>query len=327
MKSSLVLFLMLAMAHASSIMGEKEAIEAYSPNQSLEQADGEMDNQVAVLQDDFWQDLHRRAQTATPTYFKFDVSISPSLELDWRLCRAADRVSLDQDMYRALTNYGLGQAAVDFKAVFSPNVCADRLAWLAAFLGFTWSGGVGCRLCTTDNRDRNLRGLQQNPLLTPFATAFKTVILTNVAPKHKNCLGISPSVTVNVFEVTLAELNRCPLTDIPWLQTVTNYLPPCRSCNTIDFSQNGLGVKVLPGTYVSTLWKAGYGFTVTASATTGGYYPSGQARVFDTIQPTLNGAKGQMDLGSPNEGCGGIGRGLGGRPGAPGENCVSLGSK
>ena len=326
MKWSLVLFLMLGIAHASSIMDESGVIEAYSPNHSLIQDDWEVNEQDSVIQGD-WQDIHRRAQTTPPIYFKFDVSISPSLDLDWKLCLSADRVSLDQDMYRALTNYGLGQAAVDFKAVFAPNVCADRLAWLSSMLGFTWSGGVGCRLCKTDNTDRNLRGLQQNPLLTPFATAFKSVIVTNVAPKHRNCLGMNPSITVTVIEVTLSELNKCPHTDIPWLQTVNNYLPPCKSCNTINFSQNGFGAKVLPGTYASTLWKAGYGFTVTASATSGGYFPSGQVRVFDTIQPTLNGAKGQMDLGTPNEGCGGIGRGLGGRPGQPGENCVALGSK
>jgi hypothetical protein len=272
---------------------------------------------------------HRREQTTTPTYFKFEVEVLPPDNLDWRLCLDADRVLLDQDMYRALTNYGLGQASTDFQAVFTPNVCADRYAMLAALrvMGFSWSGGIGCRLCSPDNVDRKLRGLQTNPLLAPFATAFKNVLVTNVVPKHKNCIGTSPVVNVRVIEVTLAEISNCPTTDIPFLKTVSAFLPPCKACNTINFSHNGFGVKVATGTYVSTLWKAAYGFTVTASASTGGYYPSGQARVFDTLQPNLNGAKGQMDLATPNESCGGLGRGAGGAPGQPGENCVALGSK
>jgi hypothetical protein len=272
---------------------------------------------------------HRREQTTTPMYFRFEVEVLPPDNLEWGWCLDADRVLLDQDMYRALTNYGLGQASADFQAVFSPNVCADRYAMLLAFraMGFSWNGGIGCRSCSADNYDRKLRGLQTNPLLQPFATAFKNVLVTNVVPKHKNCLGTNPLVNVKVIEVTLAELNSCPSTNIPFLQTFSSYLPPCKSCNAIDFSHNGFNVNVATGTYVSTLWKAAYGFTVTASATTGGYYPSGQARVFNTLQPNLNGAKGQMDLGTPNELCGGVGRGAGGGPGQPGENCVPLGSK
>ena len=69
------------------------------------------------------------------------------------------------------------------------------------------------------------------------------------------------------------------------------------------------------GEYVKDQWKKN-GLTITAK---GGYSPNGtEARIFDTARLGVNG---NPDLGSPNEKCGGPGKGRGGQPGMKGENC------
>jgi len=59
-----------------------------------------------------------------------------------------------------------------------------------------------------------------------------------------------------------------------------------------------------------------YGLTIEASTTVGGFTPNGKARIYDTTKQGQD-----PDLESPNEKCGGSGKGAGGEPGEPGENC------
>jgi hypothetical protein len=74
-----------------------------------------------------------------------------------------------------------------------------------------------------------------------------------------------------------------------------------------------------PGQYVTDqLWDA---YRVRIQAT-GGYSPDGAARIYDTSNP--DGA--DPDLGSPNEDCGGPGKGSGGGLNSPYSNCVALGN-
>lgn len=91
-----------------------------------------------------------------------------------------------------------------------------------------------------------------------------------------------------------------------------------QGCQTIDFND------IPAGTYVQNEWQATAGFTITAIPTSGGYTGPGNAgmgRLFDSANPMT-----ETDLGSPNSGCGGPGKGSGGAPGKPGENCVALGN-
>ena len=76
------------------------------------------------------------------------------------------------------------------------------------------------------------------------------------------------------------------------------------------------------GTYVGNEWLEAYGLKLAASGGLGEL-----PRIFDTANPGSN-RYGDPDLGSPNEKCtpSGPGTGIGGEPGAPGENCDPLGN-
>ena len=68
---------------------------------------------------------------------------------------------------------------------------------------------------------------------------------------------------------------------------------------------------------------AEFGITLSASGGVGGL-----PRLFDTTNPGGQNGNGDPDLGAPNEACpsGGPGKGVGGIPGMPGENCDPLGN-
>jgi hypothetical protein len=88
----------------------------------------------------------------------------------------------------------------------------------------------------------------------------------------------------------------------------------------IDFSIAANDTTLKNGDYVQDEW-LDYGMKVKAvAARGGGYTPGGKARIFDT---TIK-SKEDPDLNSPNRRCrpiSGFGRGKGGGPGQPGENC------
>jgi hypothetical protein len=97
------------------------------------------------------------------------------------------------------------------------------------------------------------------------------------------------------------------------------------SCVELDFERKPDGTKLGAGAYIQNEWLNTYGLRIEA---TGGYSPSGKARIFDTSYPGTDHFTGDPDLGSPNEKCagGGPGIGAGGEPGSPGENCEPLGN-
>ena len=90
----------------------------------------------------------------------------------------------------------------------------------------------------------------------------------------------------------------------------------------IDFNVDAEGSPLSPGLYVENEWSK-YGLTLSA---TGGL--SDLPRLFDTANPWIEDTGGDRDLGAPNWRCSppGPGRGVGGEPGAPGENCDPLGN-
>lgn len=88
---------------------------------------------------------------------------------------------------------------------------------------------------------------------------------------------------------------------------------------TLDFNKFPDGSQVKPAVYVQNEWDDAFGMTLSAS---GGLKTT--PRVFDSANPTGD----DFDLGSPNEKCPkkGPGKGEGGRPKSPGENCEPLGN-
>ena len=84
---------------------------------------------------------------------------------------------------------------------------------------------------------------------------------------------------------------------------------------TLNFDTDINGNPITPGDYVTDEMWAG----LLTMSTTGGV--GNKPRVFDTSNPGAD-----PDLGAPNELCGGPGKGIGGEPGMPGENCEPLGN-
>jgi hypothetical protein len=94
-----------------------------------------------------------------------------------------------------------------------------------------------------------------------------------------------------------------------------------------DFSKDSAGNPLTVRNYVKYEWRNKYGMTVTVN-NTNGFAPEGRARIFNTANVT-GGAHG---LGAPNQQCDVKrnppfpGKGKGGEPGMPGENCVAQGN-
>jgi hypothetical protein len=93
---------------------------------------------------------------------------------------------------------------------------------------------------------------------------------------------------------------------------------------TVGFDKDPDGNDILAGTYVENEWIS-LGLSLFAEGGEGSL-----PRIFDTANPggETPDACGDSDLGAPNKYCyvGGPGRGEGGKPNQPGENCVPLGN-
>ena len=174
-----------------------------------------------------------------------------------------------------------------------------------------------------------------DPFLIRVKAQLWQLISYQVVPQYYQCLGYSPDINIEATRIGIVEVAKvCQDTMLPFLG-VSNLdkgkffefqTTLCGSCVSLDFSNTNANAPIVGGTYINTQWKGSYGVTVTASTTLGGYTPYGQARIYDTSLP-INMNEGNIDLGSPNVNCGGIGVGFDGQPGQPGENCVPINSK
>jgi hypothetical protein len=223
------------------------------------------------------------SSSTSDTYYKFKIEITPPYDSDPFLCDGDDRIMLQQDVFRALVDYGLTQAKDDLNSTISPVSCPNIMpGGPLAINGFVWTGAVGCKFCTMDDNDKRRRQLLgvmiHNSTLFQIANGFKNVLLTNVVPKYEMCLGSNPKISVLVFKTTFDEVSQCLNGTNPDIEAIE---APCGLCNIVDFADDGFGVPIFPGSYVRRNWKASYGFTVMASSTSGGFFPSGQARVMD----------------------------------------------
>lgn len=169
-------------------------------------------------------------------------------------------------------------------------------------------------------------------------TTLEAAIANDIVPRHRSCMGQVPQlIDVDIIEIQRSDL-ELGCNDgrvIETLQSLNLQDAPlrdrnCVKCVSVDFSEyvdNDQTKSLNKEDYVKENWREQYGFTVSAS---GGYSPNSQARIFDTgDQSCVNAKNGNLEFGSPNEGCknGGPGRGSGGRPGKSGQNCDPVGSK
>jgi len=93
------------------------------------------------------------------------------------------------------------------------------------------------------------------------------------------------------------------------------------SIRYIDFEASGNGSSLLGSDYVQYEWFDQYGLTIVASPTTGGHANDGKGLLVNTSNTSDD-----PNLLTPNESCGGYGKGEGGRLGNPGANCFPLGN-
>jgi len=107
--------------------------------------------------------------------------------------------------------------------------------------------------------------------------------------------------------------------------------PSPDTCNPVkvDFDKDANGNSIEKGRYVKDEWSQ-WGLTLKAGGGEGT-----KPRIFDSSDPGSEDTCGDADLGSPNKKCSGKyghyghygpGIGIGGEPGAPGENCYPLGN-
>jgi hypothetical protein len=120
---------------------------------------------------------------------------------------------------------------------------------------------------------------------------------------------------------------RVPPTPVPPTPVPPTNVPPTPSSDTcteqvVDFDQDSNGNGLPPGAYIGVTEYAAFGLTISASGGLGSL-----PRLFDTANPGTQ-AKGDPDLGAPNERCdgGGPGWGEGGEPDGAGPNCKPLGN-
>lgn len=110
-------------------------------------------------------------------------------------------------------------------------------------------------------------------------------------------------LTMIIFLTYFLFLHWCTAVPLP------SQLPGCSVQEPITFSNTSVGSPVVEGK----------GFTLETIRLKDN--ATGVSAVLDTaIPPILD-----LDMGSPNEACGGPGVGIAGAPGQPGENCVQLG--
>lgn len=270
-------------------------------------------------------------------YFEVQIRLVPDAT-NTDVCNVADQVLLGNDLNTLLFNYGVGEAGADDEAVFEAGVCPQPTTAtnrrLKTHNGFFWKGGGGCRFCLWDDRDgrRNLANWFTDTFAPMMETTLENAILTDIAQNHTSCLGDSPSIDVDLLQVSKQDLDlTCEdgrviealeslnLVDVPLRNQ------NCGSCVSIDFSETARGSPIHKGDWIGQQWRD-HGLSIRA---TGGYSPGFQARIFDTTDAWCMQSDGSYDFGSPNSQCqgGGHGVGTGGAQGEIGENCDPVGSK
>lgn len=141
-------------------------------------------------------------------YFNVDIQLTPQGGYDTSSCTEWDQSLIGDDINSLLLDYGIGDAGQGDNTAFLAEVCAlpgTERRKLAA-IGFLWTGGGTCRLCTRDNFDkRELQNYDPNWFHNVFAPNLANLLVNNIVGSivgnHVNCLGNGPQVVVNIVQV------------------------------------------------------------------------------------------------------------------------------
>jgi hypothetical protein len=286
-------------------------------------------------------------------FFNFTLAITPDQASNTSACNITDEVTLQSEVDLVLLNFGAGNlhsyggmslsAICPESSINNTNTSMIGQRRLVVRRTYLWTGGGSCRGCNPDNTDMSKINLTESnwkrhlsdQLIPLIELQLNSIVSLEVVPYHQRCLGVNPLINVTASRIGVTGVpSKCNVNALPTL-SVSNLEKNkyfafqgsvCQACISLDFSSIGANMQINPGTYVSTQWKNTYGVTINASSSVGGFTPYSQARIYDTRQIVLNG-EGDIDLGSPNTNCGGLGVGLGGQIGQTGENCFPINSK
>jgi hypothetical protein len=286
-------------------------------------------------------------------FFNFTLAITPDQAYNTSVCNTTDEINLQNEVDLVLLNFGAGNiysyggmslsGICPESSLNSSNTSTTGQRRLARRTSYLWTGGGSCRGCNPDNTDMskvnttmdNLMRRLADPLISMVVIQLTNIVTSEIVPYHQRCLGVNPLINVTASRIGVSGVaSKCNVETLPTL-SVSNLDKSqffafqgsvCQACISLDFSNIGSNSQINNGAYVSTHWKNTYGVTINASSSVGGFTPFGQARIYDTSLNVLNG-EGNIDLGSPNNNCGGPGVGLGGQLGQTGENCLPIKSK
>lgn len=146
-----------------------------------------------------------------------------------------------------------------------------------------------------------------------------------VPTKGDNSYQVVPINTSHVTQIVLSTKRSLAVTSLSFCYQPEVAPAACDELVTVDFNKDAEGNTIEAGRYVKDEWLS-LGMTLQAK---GG--ENTLPRIFDSGNPggETRHACGDSDLGTPNEKCSknpGPGRGIGGEPGSPGENCEPLGN-
>ena len=146
------------------------------------------------------------------------------------------------------------------------------------------------------------------------------------APTARPTTSPAPLPTISPTETPTTQPTSTTFSSLTAEPISSPTIPPtpriCTGEVMIDFEIAANGTQLAPGLYVENEW-AEYGLTLSVSGGQGDL-----PRLFDTGNPLVQDTGGDFDLGAPNWRCSppGPGRGEGGEPDMPGENCDPLGN-
>jgi hypothetical protein len=116
-------------------------------------------------------------------YFNVDIQLTPQGGYDTSSCTEWDQSLIGNDINSLLLDYGVGDAGQGDNTAFLAEVCAVPATGRRRLgaIGFLWTGGGTCRLCTQDNFDkRQLQSYDPNWFHNIFAPNLANLLVNNI---------------------------------------------------------------------------------------------------------------------------------------------------
>jgi hypothetical protein len=150
-------------------------------------------------------------------HFVVQVDITSRSGSTFEACSPELQKSIGALLNVVLDDFGFGKSGKGDRAVFAAEVCevpSSKRRRLAQ--SFSWAGSGLCKSCGADNRDGRMLETSEDKTWFPktYAPELKKKLEMGIAKSlptnnTKECLGASPSVTVNIQLVTSQPQINC----------------------------------------------------------------------------------------------------------------------